>query len=537
VAAGITQAGQRNVKAVAEFVISRGFTVRYGDTDSLYLTCPEHYYTDIRAKYVPLIAKLPTVQERGDVRVQYWSELVNITMVVMKNINDDVRRWLFNDNGTCYISMSYEEVGLPTMLCGKKKYGMRAHLTVPNFNEDAEPFVRGIEYIKQGKTLMIKQIGLQFLKKLLSPYNEQSIMDIVNEHIKSVFDTKLDPLQFKQTATYKPDKKNIPVLRFIDRMKKAKALNPNVTFELPEPGDKFDYVVVKKQQTWNARGKKIEIKKGDQMEFLSVFNPTDYELDMEYYITGEFIGLFTRYMTIMPEFHDVGECLDRDTAIVKRTKDYLTAKCEEYTGNMRSTHRQAGLDYRRIYKSVERHTKQNLIACGSHYNLFYEDSSYIDYTVKHFDADTMVAAMLKEVTIYKLYALIGTTMRSTVTNLGNRSEKLKSWLYDNLDRLKDLIYARNVKIDESILLHRHASEEMIVEDINDLTPDDDVFIREYNEKRQLYKIVNDLKQETMQIMFKIKELRATEQTVVINAKQEAVIDARVSNSIPDYNWQ
>ncbi|PKC51188.1 hypothetical protein RhiirA1_306159, partial [Rhizophagus irregularis] len=36
-AGGVTSAGQRNIKLVADFVKRKGFGIKYGDTDSLYL--------------------------------------------------------------------------------------------------------------------------------------------------------------------------------------------------------------------------------------------------------------------------------------------------------------------------------------------------------------------------------------------------------------------------------------------------------------------------------------------------------------------
>ena len=43
-AEGITSAGQYNIDLIAKFVIAKGFGIKYGDTDSLYLTCPDKYY-------------------------------------------------------------------------------------------------------------------------------------------------------------------------------------------------------------------------------------------------------------------------------------------------------------------------------------------------------------------------------------------------------------------------------------------------------------------------------------------------------------
>src|SRR5205823_2080378 len=43
-AGGTTSAGKYNLNLVAEFVTKKGFGIKYGDTDSLYLTCPENYF-------------------------------------------------------------------------------------------------------------------------------------------------------------------------------------------------------------------------------------------------------------------------------------------------------------------------------------------------------------------------------------------------------------------------------------------------------------------------------------------------------------
>ncbi|RIA86633.1 DNA-directed DNA polymerase, partial [Glomus cerebriforme] len=43
-ARGVTSAGQENIKLIAEFMKKKGFGIKYGDTDSLYLTCSDSYY-------------------------------------------------------------------------------------------------------------------------------------------------------------------------------------------------------------------------------------------------------------------------------------------------------------------------------------------------------------------------------------------------------------------------------------------------------------------------------------------------------------
>ncbi|RIB20195.1 hypothetical protein C2G38_2035462 [Gigaspora rosea] len=43
-AGGVTSAGQENIKLVANYIKKKGFGIKYGDTDSLYLTCPDFCY-------------------------------------------------------------------------------------------------------------------------------------------------------------------------------------------------------------------------------------------------------------------------------------------------------------------------------------------------------------------------------------------------------------------------------------------------------------------------------------------------------------
>src|SRR2546429_6072620 len=51
-AGGVTLAGQRNIKLIADLVRSKRFGVKYGDTDSLYLVCPEEYFWECDEKYI-----------------------------------------------------------------------------------------------------------------------------------------------------------------------------------------------------------------------------------------------------------------------------------------------------------------------------------------------------------------------------------------------------------------------------------------------------------------------------------------------------
>ncbi|CAB5350273.1 unnamed protein product [Rhizophagus irregularis] len=76
-AGGVTSAAREHIKCVAEYVKGKGFGIKYGDTDSLYLTCPDSYYEKCDLAY--------NDGEGTISKLDYWTEMVNITMDAMEN--------------------------------------------------------------------------------------------------------------------------------------------------------------------------------------------------------------------------------------------------------------------------------------------------------------------------------------------------------------------------------------------------------------------------------------------------------------------
>ncbi|GBC35997.2 DNA polymerase family B-domain-containing protein [Rhizophagus irregularis DAOM 181602=DAOM 197198] len=98
-AGGTTSAGKYNIKLVAEYVEKKGFGTKYGDTDSLYLTCPDKYFE-----------KCDEAFSRKELSKEaYWTEMVKITMDVMKKLRDQINAYLRIKSGTSYLKMAYEE--------------------------------------------------------------------------------------------------------------------------------------------------------------------------------------------------------------------------------------------------------------------------------------------------------------------------------------------------------------------------------------------------------------------------------------------
>ncbi|CAI2193197.1 17179_t:CDS:2, partial [Funneliformis geosporum] len=98
-AGSVTSAGQKNIKLIADFIKSRGFQIKYGDTDSLYLVCLEECFQECDEIY------------------DY-----EISMGEIEKLRDEINDFLRKDNGSPYLKMAYEKVLFLVVFTGKKKY-------------------------------------------------------------------------------------------------------------------------------------------------------------------------------------------------------------------------------------------------------------------------------------------------------------------------------------------------------------------------------------------------------------------------------
>lgn len=355
VAAGTTTAGQFNIKFVADYVMSLGYSVQYGDTDSLYLTCPDRYYAAADKKYAADLLAIgytddvtalngPRRDEVIEIRREYWTEMVTITMRVMTLLTEEVAKMLMENNNTLFLKMAYEEVGFPTVLCGKKKYFMTEHKGTVNFNVTAKTvFIRGIDIIKQGQTNIAKTLGNEFMLESLHIGNTRELLDIAYDKVKKYFSLNLPPSEYSQVFKYKPDKQNVAVHVFVQRMadRCARTSDPAIKalYEPPSPGDPFRCVIVKKANTTDYAGRKISPSKGEKMEYLSAFlaRPGEMELDISYYMLHGIAGILGRFVVYHSMFQPPAGKLNIDTEYekvdkfcVKAVKSHLGKYCEQF---------------------------------------------------------------------------------------------------------------------------------------------------------------------------------------------------------------
>ncbi|CAG8722015.1 14441_t:CDS:2, partial [Cetraspora pellucida] len=305
----------------------QGFDVKYGDTDSLYLTCPGECFQECDQKY-----KLDQLS-----REEYWGEMVKISMGVMKNLRNDVNTELEKDNGTPYLNMAYEEVLFPVVFTGKKKYYGLEHKDKPNFNL-GKLFIRGVDVVKRGQSKLFRNVGEEIMDRTLKVDNEETMHQIVEkvlwENIEKL--SKLDYDEFIQTCIWRPKKEgkqgNISVERFVSRMgarygrevlenqqliKKGLSINEYL-YKVPKPDERFSYIVVVPEEIYDNCGKKISQKKGDCMEYPDVVKKFNKKINIDYY-TESLFALCARFINYddkyQPSPESLAKALDHEDEI------------------------------------------------------------------------------------------------------------------------------------------------------------------------------------------------------------------------------
>jgi len=151
------------------------FEIKYGDTDSLYLSCPKHYFQDCDAAYKNGILSQET----------YWTEMVKITMQIMDKLRNEVNTFLKAKSKLNYLKMAYEEVLFPVFFTGKKKYFGIPHEKVINF-APKELFIKGIDVVKQGQSELFRTIGDRIIRATMQINNNRTVHQIVEDVLRDV---------------------------------------------------------------------------------------------------------------------------------------------------------------------------------------------------------------------------------------------------------------------------------------------------------------------------------------------------------------
>lgn len=351
------------------------------NTDSVYITVPEKSFEIIDNKYFGGKIK----------KIQYCTELVNITFTEIKKINKLINDKLIIDNGTQFLRLNYEEVLFPVVLISKKKYYGLPHISTPNFNTDRSPFTRGIEMKKRGVSNILKRVyGDKILTESLSIYNKKELMELVYDAIHYFYENKWELNDFVKTAIYKPKtieevldgKGNKSVLEFVGRM-----ISQDITVN---PYERFKYIIAKKYPiNYDYRGRKRPLKVGERMELLDRARQFNIEVDRDYYMNGNIITQLARVLIYRKEFQSIsGRNKDATDEEIRKINEKMVKEAVKHlTGFIKQKgfyhqYQDVGI----IKKAIFRKSESIII------NKFSEmtgiDNVYVNFMFRDWDLDT-----------------------------------------------------------------------------------------------------------------------------------------------------
>jgi DNA polymerase elongation subunit (family B) len=352
-AGGVTAAGKRCIQLAADFVQDRGYRLHAGDTDSLYLSCPAACFREADEEYA--FGRLA--------REEYWAEQVRISMREMAALSAALNAHLVADTGGGWLRMEYEEVLFPAGFCAKKKYFGVAHVTEPNFHPD-ELFIRGIEVVRMGQSPLAREIGNRVMWQAVALENTRPLLEIVEEVLAGAVreSAQWSFADFVMTEAWKPDKDNKAVKRFVARMTAA-AQGGAPRGPLPEPGERFAYVLCRPPAAFGLEGKRLALTKGDVMEFPEHARAAGLPLDIARYLESQVVGLCARFVGGHPRFQPetapcrrVGE--DAEKALERAARDAAVRHFKKHLAQLQAEAPEVlarqGYAYRRAWKETQR---------------------------------------------------------------------------------------------------------------------------------------------------------------------------------------
>lgn len=361
VAGGVTTAGRYNIKKAYEYVSEQGCKVYYGDTDSLYLAMPEEYFKQLDIDYyTEKISKK-----------EYWEEMIRITFKTIKPLNIAVNNMLQRDNGTAFLKMAFEESLYPCNFFAKKKYLGVPHISEPNFNlnKDGEfnIFLKGLTMKSRGVSGLLVDYSKNVIQRMVNSENIYTVMEIVKQSIDEFYKMDWDKPElydsFVMSDVFRPKVDNVKMHVFNKRMIEERGIHI-------VPGDRVKYVIVKKPQKYDYRGRKVALSVGDQMEIADVAKEGRLPIDVDYYMNKKISGQLARFITYHKDFYvpiqnleDPEEIESADKKNLKLARRYIDDLCGKYISTPQVDR---GPIYKNIFKKSAKIVKDKFVAkCGN----------------------------------------------------------------------------------------------------------------------------------------------------------------------------
>lgn len=342
----VTAKGRLAIMMAFVKVKELGCDVKYGDTDSLYISVAENTFADLdKLYYTGRLDKL-----------DYWTQMVERTKVEIGRINKIVDKMFFDETANNFLKMAYEEVLYPVNFTGKKKYYGVEHENLINFFPK-KLFIRGLEVKKRGVSNILRETFSYIMKTGCSHTNLYDTEELIRAKIHEIYTRSWSYKDFELRAMYRPNKKNISVLKFVARMLDRGVKIPG--------GERFSYVIVKKfPKKFTTAGRAVNLGVGEKMEPLDEAMERKMELDLDHYMKGSVNTQFVRLMMYHERFH-VDPVMDLDGGkgiseasldaaedkIQKNAAKYIKAIVSKYY----TPYNDVGAVHRSVYNDVSKY--------------------------------------------------------------------------------------------------------------------------------------------------------------------------------------
>lgn len=351
-AVAVTTEGQRAIRLVAGAAEARGFAVVYGDTDSAYLQPPPRCLERVTRAYA-----FGFLDRRA-----CWGRYVAIAMAEAARARDELNALLARESGAPFLRLAYEEVLYPVALVGKKKYFGVAHEGAVNF-EPRRLFVRGVESEKRGQPGYAKAVAGEVMRGALAVDNTRPLLRVVEDALlASLAPGRWAFDDFVRTATWRPDRQNPAVGRFVERLGRrlaaAAARGEAPGFEAPAPHERFEYVVVRPGAAFDLRGRRVVPTVGDRMELAAVARgrlaagDAAAAPDFAHYLERGLLGICARFAAAAFVDGALADPGARDAAALAAAAAHLRGLVRGALGGDPRTLQQQGYAYKRAWKEA-----------------------------------------------------------------------------------------------------------------------------------------------------------------------------------------
>lgn len=351
ISSDVTLSGREYLEEVIRFLESQGWPrIRYGDTDSVYVEPPSDLFDDFHFLFF-------TEQiTREEYAYKMTECAIKLGKQMAKKINDHLRTGREGFPPSDFMSMEFEGAHFPAIFIRQKRNVTRFHGENTKFEADfSEVVLDGSEKMLKSKRKQFHITGIGWKKdkassklfielssemifRLLDINNAKSAAEIARDVIKDAFTKASEykyPMEyFIERATYKPEKNNVCVINFFNRLKKMGRIPPQAY-------EKFEYVKIRRDDIeFNESGCINHTTAADYMELFSYAVENKLPIHFSKYMLGSVCNEIAQYMCCEPNLivhaksNDIGSLVLAEEETKKQGEKFIETLCRECAGVM-----------------------------------------------------------------------------------------------------------------------------------------------------------------------------------------------------------